>query len=64
MQIIQQHWREQRLAVPGRHTFLPYYTNPPWLAGEERFLFFTTAPDFSRPQLGVYNPALQFHILA
>lgn len=59
MQIIQQHWREQRLAVPGRHTFLPYYTNPPWLAGEERFLFFTTAPDFSRPQLGIYNPALQ-----
>lgn len=57
MQIIQQKWREQRLHFSGRHTFLPYYTGSPWLAGEERFLFFSVTPEFDHPRLGIYNPA-------
>lgn len=53
MRIIQQQWREQRLHFPGRHTFLPYYTGSPWLAGEESFLFCSVTQEFRHPRLGI-----------
>lgn len=57
MRIIQQQWREQRLYFPGRHTFLPYYTGSPWLAGEESFLFCSVTQEFRHPQLGICSAA-------
>ena len=48
MKMVSSSWNEQRIQIPGRMTFLPYYTSSPWGENEAYFLFYSTLPDFSR----------------
>lgn len=57
MQTVSSKWSEQRIRIPGRMTFLPYYTSSAWGKHEEYFLFFSALPDFSRSWLHTWSPA-------
>ena len=57
MQIVSSNWSEQKIRIPGRMAFLPYYTSSPWGKGEEYFIFFSALPDFSRSWLHTWSPA-------
>ena len=57
MQIVSSRWNEQRIQIPGRMTFLPYYTSSPWGESEAYFFFFSALPDFSRSWLHTWSPA-------
>lgn len=57
MQIVSSKWDEQRVRIPGRMTFLPYYTVSPWGENEAYFFFFSALPDFSRSWIHAWSPA-------
>ena len=57
MQIVSSKWDEQRVRIPGRMTFLPYYTASPWGENEAYFFFFSALPDFSRSWIHTWSPA-------
>ena len=52
-------WREQRIQLPGRMTFLPYYTSSPWGKEEAYFIFFSVRPDFTGLRLHAWSPSEQ-----
>lgn len=52
-------WFEQRIQLPGRMTFLPYYTTSPWGKEEAYFVFFSALPDFTGLRLHAWSPSEQ-----
>lgn len=56
MKTIVSDWKEQRIQLPGRMTFLPYYTTSPWGKDETYFIFFSVLPDFSEIRLHAWSP--------
>lgn len=57
MKTVASDWREQRIELPERMTFLPYYTTSPWSVGEEYFIFFSAGRGFSGIRLHAWSPA-------
>ena len=57
MKMVSSSWNEQRIQIPGRMTFLPYYTSSPWGKNEAYFIFYSALPDFSRVWLHTWSPA-------
>ena len=56
MKMVSSSWNEQRIQIPGRMTFLPYYTSSPWGKNEAYFIFYSALPDFSRVWLHTWSP--------
>lgn len=56
MKMVSSNWNEQRIQIPGRMTFLPYYTSSPWGKNEAYFIFYSALPDFSRVWLHTWSP--------
>ena len=59
MKNITSSWLEQRIQLPGRMTFLPYYTSSPWGKEEAYFIFFSARADFTGLRLHAWSPAEQ-----
>ena len=57
MKTISSTWQEQRIQLPGRMTFLPYYTASPWGKEEAYFIFFSARPDFTGVRLHAWSPS-------